>query len=202
MKKLFAMLLALLMLICPALAEGNDLQAEANAAYARVLLDNAVFQPLEEYVRTQEEWKAVQFTVMDMDGDGVAEVIVEVMEPEGFILLTYQNGVVYGDELVYRALLSLKDDATFVYSSGAADNGVAELGFTVNDDTGEITGIDFYSLAEAYTDENGDIHYCRDGGTQEMDEAGYTAFCEEQDRKLDAIWYDFTEENIRMLLNQ
>lgn len=199
MKRLLAMLL-LLMMALPVMAEEADLQAAANAAYARVLLGGEGYIPLTEEARMPAEWNAVRFTLMDMDQDGVNEAIVELTEWEAFVVLTYADEKVYGGELVYRGLLDLKDDGTFSYSSGAMDNGVAELTFRSGGTDALEMG--YLPLGECRSEADGSVTFWLDGGVEETDEAGYQAFIAEQSAKLDALWYDYTEENVKLLLGQ
>lgn len=201
MKRLLAMLLVLMLLTLPALAEETDLQPIANQAYARVLLDGANYLPLTEDTRMPAEWNAARFTVLDMDEDGVTEVVIELTEWEAFVVLTWGGGSeVYGGEIVYRGLLDLKDDGTFTFSSGAMDNGVAELSF-LSGGTDELQ-MGYLPLAECRSEEDGSVSFWLDGGAERTDEAGYQAYIAQQSAKLDALWYDYTEENIRLLLGQ
>lgn len=204
MRKLLVMLAAMMLLAVPALAEEADLaerQVAANVAYARVLLDGEAYIPMTEDARMPAEWKAVRFTVLDMDGDGVTEVVVELAEWEAFVVLTWGGGSdVYGGEIVYRGLMNLKDDGTFTFSSGAMDNGVATMAFCSGGTDGLHVG--HLPLAESRTEEDGSVTYWLDGGAESTDEAGYEAVIAQQDAKLDALWYDYTEENVRMLLGQ
>lgn len=194
MKRMLAMLAAVLLLALPVLAEEKDEQAMANAAYAAVLLEGAPYEALDE---VRPEWNPVRFTVLDLDGDGVTEVILEVTEPEAYIIL---NGyaTVQATEWPYRGLLQLKDDGTFLFSNGATDNGVAML--VLQGDVDPQWG--YLPLAECITDENAQVHYYLDGGAEATDEAGYQAFIDQQSAKLDALWYEYTQENVRMLLGQ
>lgn len=204
MKRLLAMLAAMMLLAIPALAEEADLverQTAANAAYARVLLDGEPYIPMTEDARMPAEWNAVRFTALDMDGDGVTEVVVELTEWEAFVVLHCGGGNdVYGGEIAYRGLLNLKDDGTFTFSSGAMDNGVATLDFRSGGTDGLQVG--HLSLAESSMAEDGSVTYWLDGGAESTDEAGYQAAIAQQDAKLDALWYDYTEDNIRLLLGQ
>ena len=205
MKRVIAMLAALLLLLAlPAMAEEDDpaeRQAEANAAIARVLLDGESYIPMTEDAPTPDAWNAARFTVLDMDGDGVNEVIVELPEWEAFVVLTWGGGSeVYGGEIVYRGMLDLKDDGSFSYSSGAMDNGVAVLSFR-SDDTDALQ-MGYLPLAECRMEADDSVSYWLDGGAEATDEAGYQAFIEAHGAKLDALWYDYTPENIRLLLGQ
>ena len=194
MKRLLIALMTLLLAVLPAMAEEPELQAEANAAYAAVLLEGAAWTPEGE---VREDWNPVRFAVLDLDDDGVSEVVLEVTEPEAFIIL---NGVksVMATEWPYRGLLNLKDDGTFTFSSGALDTGVAMLVW--QGDNGAQWG--YLPLAESVSDADGNVSYWLDGGAEATDEAGYLAFLAQQDAKLDALWYDYTEENVRMLLGR
>ena len=202
MKRMLTLLAALVLLACPVMAEETGVQAEANAAYAAVLLTGADYSPMNEEVLPLKESRPVRFAVMDMNGDGVAEVVLEVEAPEGFLILTYHEGRVYVGEEVQRGLLDLKDDGTSSFSSGAMDNGVWDFCFVVEEDTGRPVGIGHYVLAESRSSDDGSVAYVLDGGQKTTDEAGYRAYLAEHAAKLDALWYDYTEETVKMLLGQ
>lgn len=200
MKKILFLLAAMALLICPALAEEAEVQAKVNAAYAAVLLEGAEAVLLEDAFVSQTESEKtvltltdtpVRFTVMDMDTYGLMEVVLEMAEPERFIVLTYHDGVVYAAEIPYRGLLGLKADGTHEYSSGAMDGGVRML---LMESSVLTTGL----LAEVRpTGENTAAYII---GGAEVDEAAYQAFLAEQEAKLPALWYDYTEENVKLLL--
>ncbi len=208
MKRVLAML-AVLLLALPVLAEENDVQAEANAAYAAVILEGAeavhaardaeLAEGLTGYdpVFTLQQ-TPVQFTVLDLNGDGVNDVVLEVSDVEGFILLIWQDGKVCAVNMPYRGLLSLKDDGTHNYSSGAADGGVRTIGVDWLDDVPVWNG--FVQAAMIPGADGGLDHIEVDGVP--VDEAAYDAFIATQEAKLDALWYACTPENVRMLLGQ
>ena len=200
MKRCLAMLMAavMLMLMLPAMAEEIDWQAEAKAAYARVLLEGAPFTPMDADMRMPDDWNAVRFALLDLDGDGVSECILELTAYEAFIILTCVDGAVLGCEWPYRGLNNLKDDGTFTFSSGALDSGVGML--VLQGDDGAQWGI--LPLAESVSDSEGNVTYWLDGGAEETDEAGFMAVVNTQDAKLGALWYDYTEENLHRLLGQ
>lgn len=203
MKRLIAMLAALLLMALPALAEEADLaerQAAANAAIARVLLDGEPYIPMKADDRLPDDWNAVRFTVLDMDGDGVTEVVVELTEWEAFVVLCFAGEGVYGTEFPYRGMLSLKDDGTFTYSSGAMDNGVAVLTYRSGGTDSLQSG--YLPLAECRQEADGSVTFWLDGGAEKTDEAGYQAFIAQQSAKLDALWYDYTIDNVKLLLGQ
>ncbi len=100
--------------------------------------------------------------------------------------LHYSNGSVYGYNFSYRGLYCLKSDGTFYWSNGSDDNGYSKLRFTSNNC------------------EYDDLGYCKPNvptksyfiNNQTVTESEYHAFIKSQDDKEDAIWYDFTKENI------
>ena len=105
-----------------------------------------------------------RLTVLDLDGDGQMEAVVKeyrrgVEDTErGSLVLDVQHGVVYAYDLTLRAFNELRADGTFIYSSGAADNGIASLKPEEDSSTYQI-------LAESRTDSAGGISYTVDGLT-------------------------------------
>ena len=97
-----------------------------------------------------------RLTVLDLDGDGQMEAVVKeyrrgVEDTElGSLVLDVQHGVVYAYDLTLRAFNELRADGTFIYSSGAADNGIASLKPEEDSSTYQI-------LAESRTDSAGGI---------------------------------------------
>lgn len=194
MKRVLVLLTVLLLLAFPVMAEEGGGQTAVNAAYAAVLLEGAEFVPLGDI---RAEWNPVRFTVLDLDGDGLNEVVLEVEAPEAYIILSGCENV-YAQEWPYRGMLDLKDDGTFYYASGAADSGIARLIF--QGDYEPAWG--YLPLAESYTDENGNVQYMLDGGAESTDEAGFNAELAAQEAKLAALWYDYSPEMVRLLLGQ
>jgi len=82
------------------------------------------------------------------------------------------------------------------------DGGVSSLCLAVNSETNKPDAIGRFHLAESVMMADGSVCYTLDCGVEETDEAGYQAFLAEQDAKLDALWYDYTEENLKLLLGQ
>ncbi|MBR3764395.1 MAG: hypothetical protein IKK57_07570 [Clostridia bacterium] len=200
-RKLLAVVLAMLLLTLPVLAEEAERQAAANEAYAGVLLDGAAITPGEGDMHMPADWNVVRFALVDLNEDGVDECILELAEYEAFIILFAYNDGVWAWEWSYRGMNKLKDDGTFSFSSGALDNGVGQLTLRATAE-GDQWGI--LPLAESIScqDEAGNVivTYWLDGGAESTDEAGFLAALEAQDAKLDALWYDYTPENLQMLL--
>lgn len=199
MKRILAMLAAMLLMACPVLAEEAMDQSAAQAAFAAVLLENADYVALNQDDRILRDCIPRCFAVLDLDGDGMREVVVEITEPDGFIILTYRDGVVYGAEVPYRGLLELKDDGTFSYSNGAADCGVARMDCSLWGQDAQHAYTTYQIEAASVTLEDGSIAYEGEGI---IDEASYQAFRDAQDAKLSALWYDYTEDKVKLLLEQ
>jgi len=129
---------------------------------------------------------------VDLDNDGSPEVIpwltVNNDDYYGFEVLRYQNGVVYGYTLWYRAFMNLKADGTFSFSSVAADNGFGTVRFTEN--TYSIDKIT-YSESSYDSDNNMSVSYFVDHEGATEDE--FLAAVNQQSEKADTTWYDFTE---------
>lgn len=144
--------------------------------------------------------EATKFAIVDLDNDGTPEVIlwltVNGNDYYGFEVLRYQDEVVYGYTLWYRAFMELKVDGTFSYSSGAADNGFGTLAFTKN--AYSIDNIT-YSESSFDADNNQRISYFVNNESATEDE--FLSAVNKQNEKADATWYDFTDDNIAAMLN-
>ena len=136
-----------------------------------------------------------QFSVADVDADGKGEVIIKLSVGEneyyGYEVLDIREGIVYGYELVYRAMLNLKADGTFSFASSASDTGFGILEW-IND------GYPIQPIAYSELADDGKIHYYHHGTTITAER--YSRLRDAQDRKAPVTWYDFTDENINKLL--
>jgi hypothetical protein len=143
-------------------------------------------------------FKVTHFTVLDMNGDKVPEVVLELSvgdEPEFYEVLHYTNGVVYGYLIVYRGLEELKADGTFRFSSGAADNGWGKLIFESNDFKTHMLGYSKSSQGNA----NLTISYFIND--KPVAEESFHSSMNEQFGKKDAVWYEFSQANIETKLS-
>lgn len=183
-------------------SNNNNLVLEA---YKAVLQNKAEFFStdnkknvyLNDFLTNEEIYGAIfkvtHFTVLDMDGDKVPEVVLEltvVNNPEFYEVLHYMNGAVYGYNIVYRGLERLKTDGTFSYPSGVADNGCGKLRFESN-----VCKTDTLGYSESRQgDANSTISYFINNKpvTKEL----FNSFMNEQFGKKDAVLYEFSQKNI------
>jgi len=70
-----------------------------------------------------------QFAVVDLDGDGVSEIVLAIDNYYGFVILRYKEEKVYGNIVSYRTMESLKMDGSFMASSGSSDNSIGKMLF-------------------------------------------------------------------------
>ena len=71
----------------------------------------------------------IDFTVVDMDGDGVPEVVI-LYDPGELKVFRVEGGTVYGYNFGYRAMMNLKKDGTFSWSNGADSSGIGKQTFS------------------------------------------------------------------------
>lgn len=143
-------------------------------------------------------FKVTHFTVLDMDGDKVPEVVLELSvgdAPEFYEVLHHMNGVVYGYLIVYRGLEELKADGTFRFSSGAADNGWGKLRFESNTFKTDMLG---YSKSSQGGTNLTISYFIND---KPVTKESFDSFTNEQSGKKDAVWYEFSLENIEAELS-
>ncbi len=177
----------------------------ALAAYNAVLQNKAEFFStdnkkklyLNDFLTNKEIYETVfdvtHFTVLDMDGDNVPEVVLELSvggNPQFYEVLHYMNGTVYGYLIVYRGLTELKADGTFLFSGGAADSGVGKLEF---DSTAYTTDKLGYSQS-SQDGTNMAITYFINN--QSAAKEAFDSFMNEQSGKKGADWYEFSQTNI------
>ena len=80
-------------------------------------------------------FKVTHFTVLDMDGDKIPEVVLELTVGnyvEFYEVLHYMNDKVNGYIQVLRGFENLKTDGTVRYSNSAFNNGYRKLSFETN----------------------------------------------------------------------
>ncbi len=179
-------------------------------AFNAVLQDKAEFVStdskknlyLNDFLTNKEIYETVfnitHFTVLDMDGDKVPEVVLELSvggNPQFYEVLHYMNDTIYGYLITYRGLTGLKADGTFGFSSGAADNGVGKLKF--ESDAFKTDKLGYSQSSQGDTDLTISYFINNEPVTKES----YDSFQNEQSGKKDAVWYEFSQKNIETELS-
>ena len=109
-----------------------------------------------------------QYSFVDMDGDGVRELVVLSAKMDYFLVLRYNGGQVTGYMVPYRGLMQLRTDGRFWSSGGAALSVIGRMSFD---------GPDYTVTELAYRDQYDGV-YRLDGGVSDKEsvEAYYTAW--------------------------
>lgn len=75
----------------------------------------------------------IEYTLFDFDRDNENEMIIRISSFDGFyLILNYEDGSVYGFEDVYRGMITIKEDGTYVGSGGADVHAVCRCTFEKN----------------------------------------------------------------------
>ena len=220
MKKFLAIMMALSMMLCAfAVAETASPVAGTVAspvadmvgdpadlpAIAAVLNDgNEVYVPSDKTNKTLQDALNHEFAegagydsfaVLDVDGDGKLDVVLNVTvygEALGYLVLTSADEVICAYGFYYRAMIGLKEDGSFSFSSSAAESGVATFYKDENRDA------QYNVLAESKLDENENVVYFVNG--EAADEDAFTAVINAQNEKADVTFVPATAENLALYL--
>lgn len=150
----------------------------------------ALFDPDNAY-----DTKIWDFAALDLDGDGQNEVILSVSgvagDMGGKLILHQIEDQIYGYQTDSRTLTSLKADGTGSYSD---PTGTAEIGIcTVSSFT--TTGYTLKKISYGIGTYQGLTEFVVN--EQPATESEYLSAIEQQEKKTDAVWHEFTSENIR-----
>lgn len=147
----------------------------------------AIFSPYSDYAVNYE------FTVLDLDGDGGAEVVLQTTDVGndmgGYLVLHQAGDKIYGYPSSWRTFWYLKADGTFMYSSPTgSEEGIVSARFTE-------TGMELDEHIRWQGDQF-DLETFRVDGvsvSREVYEDAMTA----QKQKADALWLPWNEDNIQ-----
>lgn len=174
------------------LGNAEFLYVSEGASQAKNISDVPVlFDPDDDYMKIWE------FAVQDLDGDGSAEVILSVQgisgDTGGSLILHRMGGQVYGYRVRNNAFSWLKADSTYYYydPSGAVEHGICfitnftETGYTTEKITygrPPLRDVDWATFVVDY---------------EPATDMEFFAAINIQNNKPDAVWHEFTEENIK-----
>lgn len=93
----------------------------------------AVFYTYNGYLKdikyNEGPMKTPQFTIIDLDGDDIPEVVLAIENYNGFVILKYKNNKVIGNYINYRSFAQLRKDGSFISSNGADHNMIGKIYF-------------------------------------------------------------------------
>lgn len=130
--------------------------------------------------------RVCRFAVVDMDGDSVPEILLEMDDYEGYIILHFTEGQIQGNVLGYRSMSSIRENGTFQSEGSAFEGWLQKLYFI-----GDTVVMDWkvYSLWSAYSE-----LYCIDDiSVEEKDYEKVKTLFEESP---EVEWHDYTEEAV------
>jgi len=124
-----------------------------------------------------------QFCVVDLDGDGVPELILESETAFGNeLIFHYENGVVYGYVFALRDFKWIKKDGSFLGSGSAAHEVVGKFSFSKYEVIFNELCL-FNKLIDVY----------RING-KNVSQEEVRKHIKKQDKKKDAEWYTYDEK--------
>ena len=148
-----------------------------------------------EYIKLSEIFAAAEepyykhairrFAIVDMNGDGQPEVVLEIGAYYDKIILFYEEEIVYGFEYMKRSMMLLKTDGTFCLAGGV-DNYYGRLHFSKGEIELEFTG--YYQ----FSPENPRFFI----GVDRVSEIEYKKFDDSQMQKEDIEWHPYINETI------
>lgn len=150
-------------------------------------------QFIDSYFAMGSTNEIAEFALADFDNDGMLEIIladrVNALDNFGFVVLHYEESIMYGYRVFYRSLNHLKTDGSFHFSNSASNSGYGRLIFE-----GVEYRIDKLAHYENIHLTEKQLAYYINGNKATEEE--YETFENTQEAKPDIVWYDFTPEGI------
>mgnify|MGYP001052948206 FL=1 len=154
-----------------------------------------------EVFNPEISWVSIYFTIIDLDGDGIREVILMLDSNAryGYEILHYQDGTIYGYYVVPRGFEELKTDSTYQGSSSAFSGNIAKIkSFSENGFTAQImVQYDYHTYD--YLDEN-ELHTYFMINGKKSSSAQIESLLDQQSAKESVKWYDVAEKSIEDFL--
>jgi len=130
------------------------------------------------------------FTILDMNGDGVPEIIVGMSHTQVInLVLRYYDGEIYGHDFVFRSMGNIKTDGTFSNSFGGS-SGIARLNFIGGSYEYEF----IYRIALRWCNySEGTVVLLND---VEIPDEEFREWLDDRDAKESATWHSFDAQTI------
>lgn len=138
-----------------------------------------------EDVLEKHQILVTRFAIIDMDGDGISEIILEWGNCIGSVLLRYWNGKVLGKEFGYRAMGDIREDGSFWQSNSGFETYISKL-FFIGDSTVDDTIVEMDTRFEP-------LYYVHDVPVSEVEMQKVYNLHEEIP---EIEWYEFSKEEI------
>lgn len=153
----------------------------------------ALFDPYDDYMKIWD------FAIQDLDGDQNPEVILSVQgisgDTGGNLILHQIGDKVYGYLIGNRYFMYLKTDGRYNYAEPVS---VHEAGIaSIDQFTKTGCTVDKITYGRIYTNLHGSNYEDCVVEHQPAAEEEFIAALDAHNQKPDAVWYDFTEENIK-----
>ena len=180
--------------------------AAAMEAYKVVLQNEATFYDIDDkkdYKLSELRDKSSDtltisgFTVVDMDGNGAPEVVLDAGSYNGVVVLHYEDGEVYGFSTSYTYYLS---------NDGIYNGSLAAWAFShckVTSITKESYKVETLARVEAdpFKEDDEPFYYIGESKVTEDEHAAFVESLQESRQENEAVWHDFNDENIASVLN-
>ena len=130
--------------------------------------------------------KTPQFTILDLDGDEVPEVVLAIENYNGSVILRYRDGKVLGNIIGYRSMYNLKKDGSFNQSGSAFESYISKLFFVDRAIVDDENAIRIETINETY-------YYLHD---IPVDKNMWDKLADSFEKAELAEWHDFSVESI------
>ncbi len=135
------------------------------------------------------------FTAVDLDADGTPEVILSLVingsNSFGYLVLRYQDSIVYGYTFAQRELSEIRTDGTFEASGGAADVGICRITFDKDSYL-----IDKFTYHETHEDSENGFSNSYFVDHRMVEQAEYDQAYNKWKEIPYVKWYELTDDNI------
>ncbi len=158
----------------------------------------------------QPGWEQTKFAILDLDGDGLPEVVTAVtvavdgsISDGDYAVLHYQDGRVYAYGFSNRQLGQLRIDGSFTWSGSAGYWGISTISFVEDEKEGTPYTYNDYAYLESFydngtaaSDEEPRSYTTYVVNHQETTEEEFNKAFAAWENKPEVTWYALSDENI------